>query len=262
MNVEHQQLPEVVLSTASRATSSGTTDLSCLEPILADLGELDAAVAHDLRSGMGVIAGYGSLLAKRLEAGLDATSRGHISAMSEMAGEAIALVSAWREAGEELRRPLTRAPLDMESVVRRLTLETSVGVVRLTFAPGLPQVHADRAMVEWIWQELLANARKFKADGKEPIVEIFAELRNHEWVFGARDEGIGLPPDDLERLFRPLQRLHGEEYAGAGLGLFVASRLIARHGGRMWAENASGAGVALLGGTSFCFTLPNSNVAG
>jgi K+-sensing histidine kinase KdpD len=213
------------------------------------LALLDQAVAHDMRAGLGVVTGFGKLLKKRLSP-TDAAAVEQFDSLHDSAREVVDLVDAWRAAGLVLRQPMVVVTSDMPAIARRAALAAGAPSTRLVFEPGLPPSTCDAALIERVWHELLANAVKFARPGEEPRIEAWGRMQDGAAVFGVRDEGIGIPAGRADRLFRPIQRLHGDDYPGAGLGLFIASTLVARHGGEMWlAEGAADAGTCL------CFRL-------
>ena len=116
-------------------------------------------------------------------------------------------------------------------------------------APGLSGC-GDARLLTIVLQNLLGNAWKYTA--KRPIARIEFRQANHgsETVYCVRDNGAGFNMAYADKLFAPFQRLHLEsEFAGHGIGLATAQRIIARHGGRIWAE------AEIDHGAAFFFTL-------
>jgi signal transduction histidine kinase/DNA-binding NarL/FixJ family response regulator len=113
---------------------------------------------------------------------------------------------------------------------------------------ALPAVVADRDRVLQVLSNLLGNAVKFTPAGGG--VELAAEARGGEVVFTVRDDGPGIGPDDLPRVFDRFWQGMGTRRGGAGLGLAIARGILESHGGRIWVESAPGAG------STFSFTLP------
>jgi len=116
----------------------------------------------------------------------------------------------------------------------------------------LPRVAGDPALLRGVFEQLLSNALKFTQPRDPAVIEVAASAeRGNEVLIEIRDNGVGFSEQHAHRLFGAFQRLHSEnEYAGAGLGLVTAKRIIECHGGRIWAEARPGAGA------SFFFTLP------
>jgi light-regulated signal transduction histidine kinase (bacteriophytochrome) len=116
---------------------------------------------------------------------------------------------------------------------------------------ALPVVKGDRAQLAQIYQNLIANAIKFRRPNRRPKVHLGAEKRGGEWVLSVQDNGIGIPKEQFDRIFVIFQRLHArDEYEGTGIGLAVAKKIIERHGGRIWLESDP------KRGTTFFFSLP------
>ena len=114
----------------------------------------------------------------------------------------------------------------------------------------LPVVLADRWQLGQVFQNLIANAVKFRGDAR-PRVEVTARQDGDAWEFCVADNGIGIDPKDFERIFIIFQRLHERTaYAGSGMGLTICKKIVERHGGRIWVESKVGEG------TQFRFTVP------
>lgn len=114
----------------------------------------------------------------------------------------------------------------------------------------MPELEADRVQMGQLFQNLVGNALKFA--GAEPVrIEIEATRRDGEWEFVVRDNGIGIDPQDAERIFVIFQRLHtSQEHSGTGIGLAICKRIVERHRGRIWVKSEPGKGAA------FYFIIP------
>ena len=118
---------------------------------------------------------------------------------------------------------------------------------------SLPTVLADETQLTELLQNLICNAIKFCPQERSPHVKISAQQQDREWLFEVRDNGIGIAPDNCDRIFQMFQRLHNHsEYPGTGIGLATCKKIVERHGGRIWVESEFGKG------TSFYFTIPVS----
>ncbi|MGA0572694.1 ATP-binding protein [Variovorax sp. VNK109] len=209
---------------------------------------LDAASSHDVRASLGVISGYAGLLQRKFPDKVSGQVHDHVEAMRETAIETTSLVSAWRETAKLLRTPLVITDVDMRAAARAAIAEIEAKVLPKPGEPpfifevsgidSLPVVKGDARLLQRLWRELLANARQATAGVERPEISVsFAESGEgdaRELVFAVTDNGIGWPAKGMDRLFKPLQKLHGEAFGGGfGLGLFVARQIVGRHGGEI-----------------------------
>jgi signal transduction histidine kinase len=99
-------------------------------------------------------------------------------------------------------------------------------------------------------QNLVGNAIKYARVGVPPRIVISAEKKGAEYHFAVKDNGFGIDPKNVEHIFAPLKRLHGQEIPGTGIGLAVCKRIVERQGGHIWVSSDPGYG------STFYFTLP------
>ncbi len=216
------------------------------------------SVSHDLRTPLSAIDGFSNLLERTLEKTTDdpVTQRGRhylarIRAGVSQMGE---LIDAMLALAQVSRSTLRWEEVDLSNIARELLdgyqeRHPRAGAV-LQVTPGLV-ANGDPRLLKQVLENLLGNAWKFS--GKKDHTEItFGQNLSvdGEKVFFVRDNGAGFDMTYYEKLFGPFQRLHGvSEFAGTGIGLATVQRIVARHGGRVWAE------AAVDQGATFYFTL-------
>jgi signal transduction histidine kinase len=127
--------------------------------------------------------------------------------------------------------------------------------VTVSIQPGM-RAKADTDLVKILLGNLIGNAWKFTARCEDATIHIDAALDREQMVFRVKDNGAGFDMQYASRLFNPFQRLHREkDFPGTGIGLSIASRIVARHGGRIWPESEPDHGA------TFHFTLEGDHGA-
>jgi len=208
--------------------------------------------AHDLAAPLRVVVGYAEMLARsedecspqmaELLEKVASTSR-------RMQAQVDGLMMLARVEDEEL--PTGRYDLRslVEEALAPLGDEIDRRLATVDVGP-LPSLICNATGVVQVFANLIANALKY--GGRQPIVSVRALRVSGAWQFTVSDRGIGLPEGDERQLFELFERGAGVgRVAGAGIGLAVCRRIIARHGGRIWCTRRSG------GGSEFHFTLPD-----
>jgi len=217
--------------------------------------ELEAfsfTVSHDLRAPLRAIDGYANMLHEYRGAPLDPEQRrllGVVRSSSQRMGQLIEDLLAFSRLG---RIELARGAVDMESLAEEAAAELAPEFPSAQVSvAALPEVVADRSLLKQVWSNLIGNALKYSAKAKQPRVEVGVRREPEEEIFWVRDNGVGFDMRHAARLFGVFQRLHHrEEFPGNGVGLAIVQRLVARHGGRVWAESRPGEGAC------FYFALP------
>ncbi len=203
-------------------------------------------VSHDLRAPLRAIDGFTKHLERHAgpmldDAGLDGLQR--IRAASQRMGGLIdSLTELTRVARAELRPERVDVSMLAEWAAMELQEAQPQRSARVTVTPGLGVV-GDERLLKVLLTQLLRNAWQFSAQGSQVEVEVEGVRSQDSLQLDVRDRGIGFDMSYAGKLFEPFQRLHGsEEGAGHGIGLSIAQQIVARHGGRIWAEATPGQG--------------------
>jgi len=123
----------------------------------------------------------------------------------------------------------------------------------------LPIVRGDVALLTAVFQNLVANAIKFRQPDEPPQVRLTVRADGDDWLFVCTDNGIGIEAEYAERIFIIFQRLHAKAaYPGTGIGLAMCRKIVEYHGGRIWLDTTDPAPVH---GSRICFTLPQLDQA-
>jgi PAS domain S-box-containing protein len=219
-----------------------------------ELEQFAYAVSHDLQEPLRTVTSFLRLLERRYEDQLDAKGEKFIDYAVDGAERMQEMISALLDLSRVATRGEDPTPTEtkrtLDRTLKALGRAIEGAEAEVTYDP-LPTVMADRAQLAQIFQNLIANAIKFRREGVPPRVHVSAEREGDEWVFSVADNGIGIDPEQANRIFQIFQRLHTRnEYEGTGIGLALCKRIVERHGGRIWVESEPGEG------STFYFTLP------
>ncbi len=243
-------------------------DMKELEEANRRLVELDrlrthflAIASHDLKAPLAAVQSYLGVLLGGFVGPLGERQREMLSRSSLRIKELLNLINdlldATRiEAGQIVQemelielRPVVEAALEN---IRSQAEEKGLSL-KLDLPEGLPPVRAAARRLEQVLTNLLNNAVKFTPTGGEVRLEL--EDRGDHLRVAVRDTGVGIPPEELPRIFEEFYRGKGAEGKGAGLGLAIAKKIVEAHGGRIWAESPD---PATGRGSRFTFTLPKA----
>jgi len=206
-----------------------------------ELDEFTYVASHDLQEPLRKLVSFGQLLPKDLGGDLPPRAGKDLAFITDAARRMQTLVVDLLALSRAGRADLKRERLSLDDCVDRAVQALATRVVE-THAEinrdALPDVVGDPTLLTQLYQNLLGNALKFVSVGRTPLVHVTAEHDNGRWIFGVRDNGIGIKPQYHEQIFAPFKRLQGrDEYEGTGIGLAIARKAVERHGGRIWVES-------------------------
>lgn len=221
-----------------------------LEAANNELAAFTHSVSHDLRAPLRRIEGFGRALAEEYRAALGDNGGHYLERIRAGVAEMGDMVDAFLELARASRGEMAPEPVDLSALAREVAADLAEREpdrkVALSVEPGL-SVRGDRRLLKAALTNLLDNAWKYTREAANPAVRVGRLAVDGRTAFFVRDNGIGFDPAFASRLFRPFNRLHpGEQYEGCGIGLATVQRIVARHGGRVWAEGMPGQGATIL----------------
>ena len=210
--------------------------------------------SHDLQEPLRMVASFTQLLAKRYSGQLDETADRYINYAVDGAKRMQQLIADLLAYSRVNNKEIDLRQTDCATVVlgamRNLEVAIKESDAAIDWDP-LPTLWVDQGQLTQLFQNLLANAIKFKRKDECPRIHVSSEDSGEEWTISVQDNGIGIDARHAERVFQIFQRLHTrQEYPGTGIGLAVCKKVVERHGGKLWVESEPGAG------STFRFTIP------
>jgi PAS domain S-box-containing protein len=224
-----------------------------LEAANKELEAFSYSVSHDLRAPLRALDGFSQAVLEDFGATLPSTGQRYLRAIRSNAQRMGELIDDLLAFARLNRQSMHREEVDMDRLVRSVLVElkSQQGDRQIYFqVHSLPMGSGDPALLKQVWLNLISNAVKYTSRCAAAVIEVGCEQRDGEPIYFVRDNGCGFDMHYVHKLFGVFQRLHREEdYPGTGVGLAIVERVIARHGGRVWAEGAVGQGA------TFSFTL-------
>ncbi|AEH37216.1 sensor histidine kinase [Halopiger xanaduensis] len=243
-----------------------------LEASNEQLEQFAYAASHDLQEPLRMVTSYLQLIEDRYGDELDEDCTEFIAYAVDGADRMDAMIDGLLEYSRVDTQGGSFEPVDLDAVLEdvctdlQFMIEESDGTIT---RESLPTVEGDERQLRQVFQNLLSNAIEYSGD-EPPRVHVSAERSAERaaeaegesggesrgtgaaWTISVRDEGIGIDPDDADRVFGVFQRLHSmNEHAGSGIGLALCERIVERHGGEIWVDTEPGEG------STFRFTLPS-----
>lgn len=204
-----------------------------------ELEVLHSALSHGLRSPIGAVINFATVLDGDFGSALGDEGRSLLARIGRSARSALALVDGLARLSAVSRLELTLQPIDPEDLVRAAFAAVAPAgrSVEFTVAGPFPPVSADGELLRVAFDELLANAVRFTAGREKASVVVGGRREAGSVIYWVEDNGVGFAPRFAGKLFRPFERLHRQdELSGAGVGLAIVRRIAERHGGSVDAD--------------------------
>ncbi|MBE9126819.1 MULTISPECIES: ATP-binding protein [unclassified Coleofasciculus] len=219
-----------------------------------ELEQFSFAAAHDLQEPLRMVVSYTQLLAQDYQHNFDESAHEYMGYVVEGSKRMQQLIQDWLTYSRLGSGSQKLAPTDCNEVLRQVleNLQEAIAATNATITyNSLPTLIANKNQLIQLFQNLIENAIKFHRQDDFPQVSINTELKGDKWFFSLHDNGIGIKPQYLKRIFVLFKRLHThKKFSGTGMGLAICKKIVERHGGRIWAESQPGVG------TTFYFTIP------
>jgi PAS domain S-box-containing protein len=228
---------------------------SQLEAANKELEAFSYSVSHDLRAPLRHVMGFVNLLRESAGPSLSEKNVRYLTTISESAKRMGVLIDDLLAFSRVGHSEMKKVEFALDELVRETLGEFRAETRQREISceiQALPIVWADRALLRQVLLNLISNAVKFTAARHDARIEIGSHpATDGESVIFIRDNGAGFDPKYAGKLFGVFQRLHSQtEFEGTGIGLANVQRIVHRHGGRVWAEGAVGAGA------TFYFSIP------
>jgi signal transduction histidine kinase len=226
-----------------------------LEQAVSDLQVFSYAIAHDVRAPLAAIEGFAEALEPAVAASGSEKQLHYLHRIRHNAAHMADLTRHLLELGKLTHAPLRLDDVDVSALAHEVLARLREGepqrAVETRVAEGM-RARADRALLQQVLENLLGNAWKFSAGMPQARIEMGCREGDAEGrIFFVADNGAGFDAAAATQLFQPFRRLHGaDQFPGTGIGLAMAQRIVALHGGRIWFEAKPGEGA------TFFFTLP------
>jgi len=218
--------------------------------------ELEAfsySVSHDLRAPLRTVDGFSQALLEDHADKLDQSGKDYLQRVRSATRRMGQLIDDLLNLSLTRRREMRREETNLSELARTIAGELAKTEperqAEFIIQDGV-RAHGDTSLLRELLENLLGNAWKFTGKTADPRIEFGAQVQRDQKVYFVRDNGAGFDMNYADKLFVPFQRLHSDsEFSGNGIGLALVSRIVSRHGGRIWAEGQ------MEKGATFYFTL-------
>ena len=230
-----------------------TRNVAQLEVINNELESFSHSISHDLRAPLRAINGYANIIQDEYKAQFDDELTRLFQIIQNNAKRMGVLIDGLLDFSKLGRKEVKKSSINVNEMVTQVLKEMSHLIqphTKIEIA-DLGYVEGDYTLIYQCFVNLVSNALKYSSKKAEPLIEIGSIANENEFVYFVKDNGAGFNMDYVDKLFGVFQRLHtDEDFEGTGVGLGIVKRIVAKHGGKVWAEGK------IDEGATFYFLLP------
>jgi PAS domain S-box-containing protein len=220
----------------------------------ADLQQFAYAASHDLQEPLRAMISFSQMLTRRYGGQLDSEADRFLDYIVSGAYRMKALIDsllAYTRVVNVETPPFAPVQLDVALHWATMNLRSVIEESRaIVTHDEMPVVMGDQVQLVQLFQNLIGNGIKYRKPDQQAHVHVSAEAGPRECLVSVRDSGIGIRPEDADRIFGVFKRLHGKEIPGTGIGLAICKRIVENHRGRIWVATEPDTGA------TFRFTIP------
>jgi two-component system sensor histidine kinase/response regulator len=222
-----------------------------LEQANKELESFSYSISHDLRAPIRSLLGFSDILREDLKDNASPGVSSHLETILRNANKVNRMIDDLLEFSRVGKKEISKSMINMDEIVKSVLANAGVANVSIEIHDVLPAT-GDRGLITHVWENLISNAIKYSSKKATPAVEIGSQKNDREIQYYIKDNGAGFDMQYAEKLFGLFQRMHRQnEFEGTGVGLAIAQRIIARHGGKIWAD------ARVNEGATFYFVLPS-----
>ena len=214
-----------------------------------ELGHLTDCLSHGLAAPLRAADGFSQVLLSSHAAGLEPEAQDYLQRIRSAAATMGRHIDALVRLGRVSTAPAQAQRVNLSAMAASILQERQAAAPDRQVSVsvhGELEVMGDARLLDKLMTSLLDNAWKFTRHEPAPRIELDGQVQGAEKVYRVRDNGAGFDLTQARQLFHPFGRQHTDgEFEGLGMGLAIARRVVHRHGGRIWAESAPGAGATL-----------------
>lgn len=225
-----------------------------LKEVNKELETFNYTVSHDLQSPLRLLCGYSKLVNKKYATQLDAEGVEFLKIIEDSSIRMSNLVRDLLAFAKVGKVDIAKDEISMQQMVEDVVEDikknyaashTAIKICNLKTAKG------DYSLLKQVWSNLIENAVKYSSHQAQPEVEIGCELQENTCVYYVKDNGIGINPEEIDKIFEVFKRLsNSKDFEGTGVGLANVHKIVTRHNGKIWIESELG------NGSTFFFSLP------